>query len=233
MACVWLHLSRCGWLLQAYPLDLVRTRLSAQTKAQYYTGIAHALRTIARDEGLLGLYRGLWATLLQVTPSLAINYTAYGTLRSHWLTLYGQESNTVSTPACLLLQDPVPSRDASDAMWRFLQRWSSSQAEALARLPGPHAVQISSMPMSHDGLARMLCARVILLYARRAFLHDRLWECSPEDVMRKVRPVLMRACAAGDHEPGMRRGCRPHIIDRHISLGPDQAQDAAGGPRRP
>ena len=88
--------------VQAYPLDLVRTRLSAQTKAQYYTGIAHALRTIARDEGALGLYRGLGATLLQVTPSLAINYTAYGTLRSHWLELYGQESNTVSlleTPA--------------------------------------------------------------------------------------------------------------------------------------
>ena len=58
--------SRVAGALQAYPLDLVRTRLSAQTKGQYYTGIAHALRTIARDEGLLGLYRGLGATLLQV-----------------------------------------------------------------------------------------------------------------------------------------------------------------------
>jgi len=81
--------------LQAYPLDLVRTRLSAQTKSQYYTGIAHALRTIVRDEGLMGMYRGLGATLLQVTPSLAINYTAYGTLRACWLDLYGVESNTV------------------------------------------------------------------------------------------------------------------------------------------
>ena len=53
------------------------------------------MRTIARDEGLRGLYRGLGATLLQVTPSLAINYTAYGTLRSNWLALYGQDSNTV------------------------------------------------------------------------------------------------------------------------------------------
>ena len=42
---------------QAYPLDLVRTRLSAQTKAQYYRGIAHALRTIVADEGARGLYR--------------------------------------------------------------------------------------------------------------------------------------------------------------------------------
>ncbi|CAL8463422.1 g2956 [Coccomyxa elongata] len=80
----------------AYPLDLVRTRLSAQTKTQYYTGIVHALRTIVRDEGARGLYRGLGATLLQVTPSLAINYTAYGTLRSYWLQSHGNNSHTVT-----------------------------------------------------------------------------------------------------------------------------------------
>ena len=48
--------------------------------------------------------------LLQVTPSLAINYTAYGTLRSHWLTLYGEESSTVCSwpgapsASCMLVQ---------------------------------------------------------------------------------------------------------------------------------
>ena len=42
---------------QAYPLDLVRTRLSAQTKTRYYQGIWHALRTIVKDEGVRGLYR--------------------------------------------------------------------------------------------------------------------------------------------------------------------------------
>lgn len=52
--------------MQAYPLDLVRTRLSAQVNAQYYNGIASALRTIVRDEGLTGLYRGLGATMAQV-----------------------------------------------------------------------------------------------------------------------------------------------------------------------
>lgn len=69
----------------AYPLDLVRTRLAAQTTSHYYTGISHALRTIVKDEGVFGLYRGLRATLLQVAPSLAINYCAYETLRSQWL----------------------------------------------------------------------------------------------------------------------------------------------------
>ncbi len=43
--------------------------------------------------------RGLGATLLQVTPSLAINYTAYGTLRSYWLQRHGGTSHTARGPA--------------------------------------------------------------------------------------------------------------------------------------
>lgn len=44
----------------------MRTRLAAQTQGQYYHGILPTLRTIVADEGLIGLYRGLGATLLQV-----------------------------------------------------------------------------------------------------------------------------------------------------------------------
>ena len=52
---------------QAYPLDLLRTRLAAQTDgSRYYKGIGHAARRIAAEEGILGLYRGLGATLVQV-----------------------------------------------------------------------------------------------------------------------------------------------------------------------
>lgn len=54
-------------LLQAYPLDLVRTRLAAQTQGTYYSGIGPTLRCIVADEGVGGLYRGLGATLLQVS----------------------------------------------------------------------------------------------------------------------------------------------------------------------
>lgn len=71
--------------VQAYPLDLVRTRLAAQTTSHYYNGIWHALSTIVREEGMFGLYRGLGATLTQVGPSLAMNYCAYETLRSYWV----------------------------------------------------------------------------------------------------------------------------------------------------
>lgn len=78
-----------------YPLDLVRTRLSAQVcmclcyvlllpkqcslssiglntlyfdlfqrSSIYYQGVGHAFRTICREEGFWGLYKGLGATLL-------------------------------------------------------------------------------------------------------------------------------------------------------------------------
>lgn len=79
----------------AYPLDLVRTRLAAQTSRSYYHGIGHALRTIVQDEGARGLYRGLGPTLLQVAPSLAINYAAYETMRSAWLATTDRSTPTV------------------------------------------------------------------------------------------------------------------------------------------
>ncbi|XP_074569976.1 uncharacterized protein LOC141826614 [Curcuma longa] len=68
----------------AYPLDLVKTRLSVQTNTMYYKGISHALYAISRDEGIRGLYKGLGATLLGVGPNIAISYAAYETLRSQW-----------------------------------------------------------------------------------------------------------------------------------------------------
>ncbi|KAJ6798663.1 mitochondrial substrate carrier family protein B-like isoform X1 [Iris pallida] len=67
-----------------YPLDLVRTRLAAQTNQIYYRGISHSLQSICRDEGTRGLYKGLGATLLGVGPNIAISFSAYETLRSRW-----------------------------------------------------------------------------------------------------------------------------------------------------
>ena len=64
-----------------YPLDLVRTRLAAQTTVKHYNGLFHALYTIAKDEGVTGLYRGLPPTLVGVGPNLAINFAAYETFR--------------------------------------------------------------------------------------------------------------------------------------------------------
>ena len=66
-----------------YPLDLIRTRLAAQTTVKHYNGIADAFMKILRDEGTKGLYRGLKPTLIGVGPNLALNFAAYETLRNH------------------------------------------------------------------------------------------------------------------------------------------------------
>ncbi|KAM5556542.1 hypothetical protein ABKV19_024095 [Rosa sericea] len=83
-----------------YPLDLVRTRLAVQTNVMYYRGIGHALRTISRDEGIFGLYKGLGATLLGVGPSIAISFTVYETLRSYWQAKRPDDSTVLISLAC-------------------------------------------------------------------------------------------------------------------------------------
>ncbi|KAJ0246906.1 Mitochondrial substrate carrier family protein [Hirschfeldia incana] len=83
-----------------YPLDLVRTRLAAQTNVIYYTGIWHTLRTICTDEGILGLYKGLGTTLVGVGPSIAISFSAYESLRSYWMSIRPHDSPVAVSLAC-------------------------------------------------------------------------------------------------------------------------------------
>ncbi|XP_078445251.1 uncharacterized protein LOC144714390 [Wolffia australiana] len=83
-----------------YPLDLVRTRLAAQTNVIYYRGISHALYTICRDEGVKGLYKGLGSTLLGVGPNIAISFSVYEKLRSHWQVQRPDDNAAVIGLAC-------------------------------------------------------------------------------------------------------------------------------------
>lgn len=83
-----------------YPLDLVRTRLAAQRNTVYYRGIWHAFNTICREEGFLGLYRGLGATLLGVGPSIAISFSVYESLRSFWHYQRPNDATVMVSLAC-------------------------------------------------------------------------------------------------------------------------------------
>ncbi|XVF08177.1 hypothetical protein REPUB_Repub06bG0203500 [Reevesia pubescens] len=83
-----------------YPLDLVRTRLAAQRNSIYYRGIWHAFHTICKEEGFLGLYKGLGATLLGVGPSIAISFSAYEALRSYWQLQRPNDSTIMVSLAC-------------------------------------------------------------------------------------------------------------------------------------
>ncbi|CAI0411151.1 unnamed protein product [Linum tenue] len=83
-----------------YPLDLVRTRLAAQTNVLYYRGIGHALQTICREEGVLGLYKGLGATLLGVGPNIALSFSVYESLRSLWQSQRPDDHTVAVSLAC-------------------------------------------------------------------------------------------------------------------------------------
>uniref|UniRef100_K3WLW9 Mitochondrial thiamine pyrophosphate carrier 1 n=1 Tax=Globisporangium ultimum (strain ATCC 200006 / CBS 805.95 / DAOM BR144) TaxID=431595 RepID=K3WLW9_GLOUD len=70
--------------IACYPIDLIRTRLATQLNSDIrYHGIRHAAQRIRAEEGLLGLYRGLGATLAVTVPNLAINFTLYEALKGH------------------------------------------------------------------------------------------------------------------------------------------------------
>ncbi|KAK3755749.1 hypothetical protein QZH41_019982, partial [Actinostola sp. cb2023] len=69
-----------------YPLDLVRTRLSAQGEGpnKKYRGIVHAFQTILKEEGgfMSGcLYRGLVPTTMGIAPYVGLNFTVYESLK--------------------------------------------------------------------------------------------------------------------------------------------------------
>ncbi|XP_074375514.1 uncharacterized protein LOC141717329 isoform X2 [Apium graveolens] len=60
----------------------------------------HTLRTICRDEGFFGLYKGMGATLLEVGPSIAISFTVYEMLRSYCHTKRPNDSTEMVSLAC-------------------------------------------------------------------------------------------------------------------------------------
>lgn len=67
------------------PVDVVKERMQVQraagsgaaASATYYTSTPHALRSIMAGEGLAGLYRGYWATLLSFGPFSALYFLLY------------------------------------------------------------------------------------------------------------------------------------------------------------
>lgn len=109
-----------------YPLDLVRTRLAAQTNVIYYRGICHALQTICRDEGVLGLYKGLGATLLGVGPSIAISFSVYETLRSFWQSQRPNDSTVLVCLACGSLSGIASSTETEGVVLALHQVFNQS-----------------------------------------------------------------------------------------------------------
>jgi len=68
------------------PVDVVKERLQVQRKgvtdpSMNYRGSVDAVRTIMRNEGLRGIYKGYGATLLSFGPFSAFHFLFYETVR--------------------------------------------------------------------------------------------------------------------------------------------------------
>ena len=73
-------LSGITTLIPVYPLDLARTKLSADTTGRY-RGMGHLLRSTVSYHGFTGLYFGLGISLCGIVPYLAISLATYDTLK--------------------------------------------------------------------------------------------------------------------------------------------------------
>lgn len=63
----------------AYPMDLLRRRFQVSSmggRGVAYTSTLGGLRLIVRQEGVRGLYKGLWPNFIKVVPSIAIMFTS-------------------------------------------------------------------------------------------------------------------------------------------------------------
>ncbi|CAN1300339.1 Mitochondrial adenine nucleotide transporter ADNT1 [Linum perenne] len=69
-----------------YPMDMVRGRLTVQTdqSPRQYRGIAHALRTVLKEEGPRALYKGWLPSVIGVVPYVGLNFAVYESLKD-WL----------------------------------------------------------------------------------------------------------------------------------------------------
>jgi solute carrier family 25 protein 33/36 len=71
-----------------YPHEVVRTRLREQTPIPgalpKYRGVLQSIKTIAREEGVRGLYSGMGMHLLRVVPNTAIMFLTFE-LVSRWI----------------------------------------------------------------------------------------------------------------------------------------------------
>nr|CAH8862834.1 unnamed protein product [Trichobilharzia regenti] len=67
------------------PLDVMRTRLIAQGRNQIYSGFLLGVRDLIREEGVIGLWRGLGPCLISVVPQTTIYFTTYEQLKRSYI----------------------------------------------------------------------------------------------------------------------------------------------------
>lgn len=88
-----------------YPLDLVRTRLTVLTTpstsggGSIYGSISSTMLSIIKNEGIMGLYRGVLISVCVTTPTFGISFCVYGTVKEKLLNLSSSSYNVFADPS--------------------------------------------------------------------------------------------------------------------------------------
>ncbi|CAI7877014.1 unnamed protein product [Closterium sp. NIES-53] len=151
--------------------------LWGQTKSRYYKGIVGTLSTIVRDEGLLGLYKGMGATLLGVGPNLAINFCVYETVKANWVRRHpempvplvslgcGSLAGICSSSGPLLLASPLRLLSPSPSLYLFCSPNLCPITLSLPFISSPFSLSLSPLPLltsppPHPPLIPKRCSHV-------------------------------------------------------------------------
>lgn len=98
-----------------YPLDMIKTRLQVQVKRspgdpehhpsdnKHYDGTMHAIASVIEDEGITGLYSGIFGALLGVASTNFAYFYWYSTVRELYFTKIQKSDKHPSTPVELAL----------------------------------------------------------------------------------------------------------------------------------
>lgn len=109
-------LSRAMAAVVSCPITVVKTRMEyvdGSSVTPLYRNTAHALKTIAKTEGIKGLYKGLGPTILSNTPFSALYYLFYTRMQNRLkktelpTVAVNFSSSTVAAVAATLITQPA------------------------------------------------------------------------------------------------------------------------------
>ncbi|EYB82446.1 hypothetical protein Y032_0360g3455 [Ancylostoma ceylanicum] len=89
-------LSGCLAMTTAMPLDVIRTRLVAQSGKAVYRGTTHAIVHIWEKEGLGGYFRGWIPSIAQIAPFTGLQFALYNLFVELWPRLVKHHESTGS-----------------------------------------------------------------------------------------------------------------------------------------
>eukprot|EP01138_Halocafeteria_seosinensis_P015148 gb/GECG01015461.1/.p1 GENE.gb/GECG01015461.1/~~gb/GECG01015461.1/.p1 ORF type:complete len:363 (+),score=31.24 gb/GECG01015461.1/:1-1089(+) len=84
-----------------YPLDLMRAKLAVQRgENRYYKGMIDAFRKVIKQDGILGLYRGLTPTILGILPYAGLSFFTYHQLQQVLSDRTGKKASMIQKMGC-------------------------------------------------------------------------------------------------------------------------------------